>query len=164
MYRDYNKPAIKHLITEFSTRTFLDEKKVVPLYKIWEKSRSYIIVCSISKGDAAGSARNKKNRCPFGNNRSPRKLRSHAPIKTCRCAAFASYNVRLCRQWLGALGNHFSSSSSGIDRPAVITGYNEMAPPCTAREGNRDDRRTGRAGEKCTKYVKGLLYLFIYNM
>lgn len=44
------------------------------------------------------------------------------------------------------LGNRLSLRSFGIDYPAVITGYNEMAPPCTAREGNREDRKGGRAG------------------
>ena len=44
------------------------------------------------------------------------------------------------------LGNRLSLQSFGIDYPAVITGYNEMAPPCTAREGNREDRKGGRAG------------------
>ena len=114
--------------------------------------------------DAAGSCAErverttKKSRCPFDNNRRPRILRSHAPMKTCRCAASASYNDRTCRQWLRVWGNHFCFMIPLRDRiiQRLITGYNELAPPCTAREWNRADRRAGRAGEKMYQTRRGI--------
>ena len=63
------------------------------------------------------------------------------------------------------LGNRLSLQSFGIDYPAVITGYNEMAPPCTAREGNREDRKGGRAGTNVLNTPRNnCIYTSTYKM